>query len=90
LGYWFWVRSQQIKELALAATRNHCQQMGLQLLDATVARHRIWLKRDGRGMVRVWRSFVFDFSSTGNDRYQGQTNTLGDQVIDIHLEPHRV
>ena len=90
LGYWYWVGSQAVKELALAATRRYCREVGVQLLDATVARHRIWLKRDQRGMVRVWRSYNFEFSSTGNDRYHGQTITLGKQVTSIQLEPHRL
>ena len=89
LGYWYWVGSQKIKEHALLITRRHCRDIGVQLLDATIARHRIWLKRDNEGRLRVWRSYTFEFSSTGNDRYHDQTNTLGQQVISVQLEPHR-
>ena len=88
--YWAWTASQAIKELALAATRRHCDELGLQLLDHTVARHRIWLKRDAGGTVRVWRSWQFEFSSTGNDRYLGQTITLGRDILAIQLQPHRI
>jgi len=90
LLYWCWTTSQAIKEIALAATRRHCAALDLQLLDHTVARDRLSLRRDADGRVRVWRSWQFEFSATGNDRYRGHAVTLGRTVVTIELQPHRM
>lgn len=90
LVYWYWASSQAVKELALAATRRHCAELELQLLDHTVALDKLSLRRDLDGRVRVWRCWQFEFSATGNDRYRGRSVTLGRRVVAIELQPHRM
>lgn len=86
---WWW-RGYAVKEAALRATRLHCKAMDVQLLDESVAMRGLWLKRDRGGSVRVRRSFEFEFTSTGDDRYHGCTIMLGRRVESIHLQPHRL
>lgn len=85
-----WWGAQGAKQLALAATRDYCEKMDVQLLDDVVALRGFWLKRDTRGNVRIWRSYNFEFTTTGHQRYQGRIILLGKQVEAIFLEPHRL
>jgi hypothetical protein len=90
LGAIYWTSAQKIKQIALATVRKYCADMDVQFLDENIALRAIWLKRDARGNVHIWRSYVFDFSSTGEDRYNGRVVLLGRQIESLRLEPHRL
>ena len=62
--------------------------MDLFLLDEYVALNGQWLKRDEHGKLKVWRSYQFEFSSTGDERYAGKAIMLGRQVLSIQLDPY--
>ncbi|MGB0468622.1 MAG: DUF3301 domain-containing protein [Pontibacterium sp.] len=85
-----WWHSLKIKETALKHTRRHCKEMDLQLLDDSIGLRALWLKRDTGGRLRFWRTYVFEFTATGDDRYQGRIILLGRKITDIQLEPHRI
>lgn len=80
----------RVREAALRAGREYCQRHGLQLLDQTVSRKRTSMSRDERGNWRIWRSFGFEFTSDGERRYRGEIVTLGEQVVRIDSEAHRI
>lgn len=86
----YWWSSQGIKQRALAVCKAHCKKMDLQLLDDSVVLHRLWLKRDKHGGVRVRRKYQFEFASTGDERYRGQLTLLGHDIESIIVEPHRL
>ena len=86
---WWW-RGYAVKEVALQATRAHCREMQVQLLDESVVMCGLWFRRDAGGSLRVRRSFEFEFTSTGDERYHGCTVTLGPRVESIQLQPHRL
>ncbi len=86
----FWWKTQDVKPYALRAAQKRCDEEGLQLLDQSVVLRRARLKRDRRGRMRTWRCFRFEFSSTGAVRYRGYVETMGRQVVSIHIEPHRI
>ncbi len=85
-----WWRGQRVKEIALRATRRHCDELDLQLLDESIGLRAIWLRRDAGGRLRWWRSYTFEFTSSGDDRYRGRVVTLGDRVESIQVAPHRI
>ncbi len=86
----YWLNAQRVKELVLGAVKSHCEKLGVQLLDESVVLKRIWFKRDPTGNMRLWRSFQFEFSSTGDERYRGRIEVLGRRIQDLSLDPHRV
>jgi hypothetical protein len=88
VGYWW--RSMAAREVALVAARRHCEQHALQLLDDSVVLRGIWLQRDRSARLGVRRSYQFEFSATGAERYQGRIMTLGDRVQSVQLPPHRL
>lgn len=88
--YFYWSSSQRVKEIALRATQSYCNKMEVQMLDGYVALNKLRLKRDESGKIRIWRSFLFEFTSTGEERYDGQITLLGVKILSIQLDPHRI
>ncbi len=104
VGYQIWPLQQKAKESAVTAVRRRCQQEGLQLLDDTLVLERMRVKRPGRGQGRlqavgesgkastlpvVVRTYRFEFSSTGDQRYKGLITLQGRKVASIEMEPYR-
>ncbi len=86
----YWRDSLRIKEMAFKAAQERCREMQVQLLDEAVYLRRLWLKRNQRGHLAIWRAFYFEFTVSGADRYVGRVLMLGDQAEAIQLEPHRL
>ncbi len=85
-----WWRAQKVKEIALQAAKSYCKGMDIQLLDQSIYLRGIWLKRADSGQLKIWRSYLFDFTATGDDRASGRVIMLGYTVTAITLEPHRI
>lgn len=86
----FWYRGLAVRERALVAVRRHCDEMNLQLLDQTVALRSLWIGRNTAGRLSLRRRYGFEFTSTGDERYQGQISFLGNKVETIHTDAHRL
>ncbi len=89
-GALLWVDSLRARERAVAAGRAACERYGLQFLDDTVAFARMRFGRDDEGRLKPRRTYVFEFSDTGNNRRRGAIVMLGSQLQDVQLEPYRV
>lgn len=89
IGY-YWSSALKAREIALVAVKMHCQKMDVQLLDEYVALSAFWPKRDKQGQIKAWRSYQFEFTSTGDERYNGKLIMLGNVVLSIQLEPYRI
>ena len=85
-----WVDSLRARENAVAAGRAACERYGVQLLDETVSFARLRLSRDEEGRLRLRRTYVFEFSETGNNRRHGAIVMLGARLEDLRLEPYRL
>jgi hypothetical protein len=90
LAYVYWFNAQKAKEIALKAAKDYCLATEVQMLDGYVALNNIWLKRDEVGKMRLRRTFLFEFSSTGFERYNGSVLMLGRRVESIYMEPYRI
>lgn len=86
----FWYRGLAVRESALAAVRRHCDEMDIQLLDQTVALRSIWLGRNADGRLALRRRYNFEFTSTGDERYQGQISFLGKRIERVQTDAHRL
>jgi hypothetical protein len=85
-----WWHDQGMRQLVLAACLRYCGEHHVQLLDQSVALHRLWFRRDELGRLKFWRLYEFEFASGENARYKGQAITLGKRILDINLEPYPV
>jgi hypothetical protein len=89
-GIFFWLDSLRARERAVQAGRAACQRYELQFLDDTVSFTRVRLARDDGGQLKIARTYVFEFSDTGNNRRQGAIVMLGAELQDLRLEPYPV
>jgi hypothetical protein len=83
-----WWQDQGMRLLVLNACLRYCGERQVQLLDQSVALHRLWFRRDEWGRLKLWRFYEFEFASGRNARYKGRAITLGSRVLDITLEPY--
>lgn len=90
LGGWLLFEALRAREAAIRITKEACRQHGLQLLDDTVHGVRLRFVRDGEGVVRLRRTFLFDFSEDGVNRRSGKVVMLGATVESLQLEPYRL
>lgn len=79
-----------IRERALEVAKLHCQKIQVQFLDGSVRRDAFRLARNTQGIVSFRQTFLFEFTSTGEKRYQGQIVFIGSKLISMELEPHIV
>ncbi|MCH2160141.1 MAG: DUF3301 domain-containing protein [Oleiphilaceae bacterium] len=89
-GVWYWIKSRDLKEFAYRRVARECKRLDLQLLDQTVALKSVRLARNHRGAMSLRRVYGFDFSSTGEDRYEGEIIFLGSLVEEVKFAPHRI
>lgn len=90
LGVVYWLRARDLKQLALLYASNHCKSLDLALLDESVVLRSIKPVRDSRGKWCLSRTYQFDFTANGEDRYQGEISLSGKRVLCIKLPPHRI
>lgn len=85
----YWWQSGLYKGRARELATAHCQQLGLQLLDQSMVIVGFWPVRDRSGRLVFRRSYQFEFSSTGDRRYQGKLVLEGILLKSIQLEVYR-
>jgi hypothetical protein len=85
---WFWLDSLKAREIGIQAAQRACADEGLQFLDETVIGRVNALARDDDGQLRLRRTYVFEYSDTGDNRRTGSVTLLGHQVEYLHVRPH--
>ena len=88
LAYWW--RSGSFKGRARALAISHCEQLELQLLDQSMVICGIWPQRNSSGSLSLRRTYQFEFTSTGDQRYQGVLVMFGMQLQSIQLETYKL
>ena len=86
----YWWDTMQTNELALKACQRLCAGAEAQLLDSTVVRQRLWLRRSPSGGVQICRLYTFEFSDDNESRHHGYVVTLGHYVAESELSPRHV
>ena len=83
---WFWQNSLRAREFAVKFCQDKCNEMGLQLLDQTVALKSISIIRNINGLLGISRRYNFEFSISGVNRYSGSIRIQKDHVSSFQLE----
>lgn len=83
---WFWNDSLRARENMTATCARICQEMHLQFLDETVALARLRLARAPSGNLAWRRTYVFEFSESGADRWKGRAQLIGRKVESVQLD----
>ena len=90
LGGWIAFDALRARETATLAAREACRAQVLQFLDDTVQGARTRFGRDAEGLLRLRRTFSFEFSDDGVHRRAGQVVLLGARLESLQLDPYRV
>jgi hypothetical protein len=76
----WWYHALRLRERAVAHARHLCERHGLQLLDDSVALHRLRMNWR-RGRLHVIREYRFDTSLGGNDRRAASITLFGERIV---------
>lgn len=85
----YWLDSIRAKENATQYAKERCKKVLLEFLDDTVLIKKVGLRRNVNGQLSIYREYQFEFSSTGEFRYKGCVRLLGQQLIDVEMEPYQ-
>jgi hypothetical protein len=85
LAYWW--DTMRTNEIALQNCRRICQSAGVQLLDASISRQRVWLRRHPNGGIQLCRLYSFEYSLDSLNRQYGYIVLLGHQVVESRIGP---
>ena len=83
----YWWDTARTNEIAMHSCRRICQAAGVQLLDATVSRQRVWLRRHPQGGLQICRLYSFEYSQDSDSREFGYIVLLGHQVVESRIGP---
>jgi hypothetical protein len=90
LGGWIAFDALRARETATQAAREACRAQGLQFLDDTVQGARTRFGRDAEGLLRLRRTFSFEFSTAGVSRDAVLTVLVRAGLESLHLDPSRI
>jgi hypothetical protein len=85
-GGWFWSDSLKARERMLETCARLCRDSRLQFLDETVTLASLRLGRSDTGWPQFTRLYLFEFSGTGQDRWQGRATLAGQRVLSVQFE----
>ncbi len=83
----FWHSSLAARERANRVAQETCAGASVQMLDGTVAIHRLRLGRGTAAPLAWHRTYVFDYTADGYQRQRGFVVMTGDTVDTVGLGP---
>jgi len=86
----FWHSSLAARELANRVAQEACTGAQVQMLDGTVAIHRLRIVRSDDQPLAWHRTYVFDYTADGYSRQRGFVVLTGDSVDTVGLGPRAV
>ncbi|MDJ0657607.1 MAG: DUF3301 domain-containing protein [Xanthomonadales bacterium] len=87
---WLWMDTTSARDLARARAGKACADLGVQLLDQTVALASTRIARNQGQNLVLDRVFRFEFSESGSERFPGEIQVVGGLAGWITLEGERV
>jgi len=78
------------KEVAHSESKRLCKVHDVLLLDDTVALRRMRLSRHRTGRIGLYRRFMFEFTSDGDQRYKGHIDMLGEDILQTYMDTYRI
>jgi hypothetical protein len=86
----FWHSSLAARELANRLAMETCESAKVQMLDGTVAIHRLRIVRGNDAPLAWHRTYVFDYTADGYERQRGFVVMTGAVVDTVGLGPRAV
>jgi hypothetical protein len=86
----FWHSSLAAREVANRVAQETCANASVQMLDGTVAIHRLRIVRSHEQPLAWHRTYVFEYTADGYARQRGFVVLTGDRVDTVGLGPRAV
>lgn len=83
---WFWADSLRARAHALRACALACREVDAQLLDQTVALHRLRMVRDTDGRAAWLRTYRFEYTLDGVQRLRGSVVLRGRTIEGLTMD----
>jgi hypothetical protein len=80
----------RLREIATIEVAKHCHSIQVQLLDQSVSLKRSRPALSSTSGLTLKNCYDFEFSTTGDKRYQGNIIMFGKRVESIWLQAHRL
>jgi hypothetical protein len=84
----YWWDTTRSNEVALRYCHDLCMRARVQLLDASVSRQRVWLRRSPGGGIQLCRLYSFEYSRDNLNRRFGYIVLIGREVVETRPGPH--
>jgi hypothetical protein len=84
-SYKYWQVAMDAREAANRIAKDACSRAVVQLLDGTVAFAGFRMAKDAHGKRRLQRTYTFDYTNDGFERYQGFIVLAGGQLEAVGL-----
>ena len=81
----FWRNTLRAREEAIRVSRAACKNRGHQFLDDTVSLTRLGFGRSAQGWPVLRRTYAFEFSADGHDRFVGSVTLSGSRIESVYL-----
>ena len=81
----FWRNTLRAREEAIRVSRAACKTRGHQFLDDTVSLARLGVVLSAQGWPLLRRTYEFEFSADGYDRFVGSVTLFGSRVESVYL-----
>jgi hypothetical protein len=85
-AFLFWNDSLRARERMLQTCARLCRELKVQFLDETVVLTGFSVARGAAGWPEFTRVYSFEFSGTGQDRWQGRAILAGRRVLSVQLD----
>jgi hypothetical protein len=85
---WYWWNSITAYEIAYKEAKLTCRRLELQFLDDTLDVIKLRLCRHPKGHMQVCRTYEFEFSSDGDNRYKGYIKLGGLTYESIDMDAY--
>lgn len=85
-----WWHGQGVKAVALKRVKEYCDEHNLQLLDESLVLRKLWFSRNLKGAIGLRRTYLFEFTSTGEYRYRGTVTLLSYQLLSVDAQTHHM
>lgn len=82
----YWWDTTRCQEIAVQHCQRECEKRELQLLDSTVSRQRLWLRRNEKAQLELCRLYSFEFTGDAESRHHGHVVLLGRRIAETSMD----
>ena len=80
----------EVSRRARSTAKKACEKQQLLLLDQSVILIKLRPRKSNRAFITIERTYGFEFSTTGDQRYRGELLFEGNRLKHLELQAHKI